>query len=275
MTGAARLAARSAFAAGAGLVHVVVPDEAMSDIALAEPDVLVFGHRFAAPLSDNLRHLLEQADTVVIGPGLGREAGRAEFVIAVLDAAQRAVVDADALTVLAPHRDELARVATVKPLVLTPHRGEFRTLFAEFADGAATDPWAAADEAARATGATVLLKGVPTVIASGEAAPLTVASGNPGLASGGSGDVLSGLVGVFLAQGLPAQTAAAVAAEALGEGAAIAAQQHGPRTMRPMQVVAAMSEVWKVWTRSDEPVDREDYYFPVFYLAELLPPITG
>jgi hydroxyethylthiazole kinase-like uncharacterized protein yjeF len=273
MTGAARLAARSAFAAGAGVVHVVVPDEAMSDIALAEPDVLVFGHPFAAPLAAGLHELLARADAVVIGPGLGREAGRAEFVLAALRVAQRAVIDADALTVLAGHRDELAAHASRIPVVLTPHRGEFRTLFADLADGAATDPWMAARDAARSTSATVLLKGVPTVVAHGEDPVLTIASGNPGLATGGSGDVLSGLIGVLLAQGLGPSIAAAVAAEALGQAALFAAQEHGPRTMRPMHVVGAMAEVWKQWSHNDAPRDGEE--FPEMYLAELLPPLTG
>ena len=273
MTGAARLAARSAFAAGAGVVHVVVPDEAMSDIALAEPDVLVFGHRFATPLSEALQRLLVSADAVVIGPGLGRDAGRADFVLAVLAAARRTVIDADALTVLAGRRSELADLARSRPVVLTPHRGEFRTLFGEYADVAATDPWTAAAESASATGATMLLKGVPTVVAHHGEAVLTVASGNPGLATGGSGDVLSGLVGVFLAQGLSPLVASAVAAEALGEAASVAAQEHGPRTMRPMQVIAALAEVWKQWAHSDAPQEGEE--FPELYLAELLPPLTG
>ena len=273
MTGAARLAARAAFAAGAGVVHVVVPDEAMSDIALAEPDVLVFSHPFAAPLAAGLRELIARADAVVIGPGLGRDADRAGFVLQVLAEAQRAVIDADALTVLAAERAALAEVAARVPLVLTPHRGEFRTLFGEFADLATTDPWTAAEEAARVTSATVLLKGVPTVVAHGRDALLTVTSGNPGLATGGSGDVLSGLIVAFLAQGLAPQAAAAVAAEALGQAATMAAQDHGPRAMRPMHVVAAMAEVWKQWTHNDAPKEGEE--FPELYLAELLPPLTG
>ncbi len=165
MTGAARLAARSAFAGGAGVVHVVVPDQAVSDIALAEPDVLVSGHPFTTPLQESLVELLYRVDAVVIGPGLGREPGRAEFVLAVLEHSRRALVDADALTVLAPHREQLAKLAADRELLLTPHVGEFRTLFPECADGVATNPWDRAATAAELSGATVLLKGVPTVVA--------------------------------------------------------------------------------------------------------------
>jgi NAD(P)H-hydrate epimerase len=175
--------------------------------------------------------------------------------------------------VLKTHREALAAIASRIPVVLTPHRGEFRALFGEFADVADTDPWTAVSDATRVSAATVLLKGVPTVIGHGQDAVLTVASGNPGLATGGSGDVLSGLVGAFLAQGLDPRAAAAVAAEALGQAAMFAAQEHGPRTMRPMHVVGAMSEVWRLWSHNDAPKPGEE--FPEMYLAELLPPLTG
>src|SRR5690606_39725137 len=135
MTGAARLAARSAFAGGAGVVHVVVPDQAVSDIALAEPDVLVSGHPFTTPLQEPLVELLYRVDAVVIGPGLGREPGRGEFVLAVLEHSRRALVDADALTVLAPHREQLANLAADRELLLTPHVGGFRPLVPGCAGG--------------------------------------------------------------------------------------------------------------------------------------------
>jgi NAD(P)H-hydrate epimerase len=109
------------------------------------------------------------------------------------------------------------------------------------------DPWGAAAAAAERSGATVLLKGVPTVIAGSERAPLTVAAGNPGLATGGSGDVLSGLVGASLAQKLQPGTAAALGAQALGRAADLAARRTAARTLRPMDVVAALPDLWREW----------------------------
>lgn len=258
MTGAARLAARSAFAAGAGVVHVVVPDQAVSDIALAEPDVLVSGHPFAAPLQDSLVGLLYRVDTVAIGPGLGRDPGRGEFVLAVLEHSRRALIDADALTVLAPHRKQLAKLAADRELLLTPHVGEFRTLFPECADGVATNPWDRAATAAELSGATVLLKGVPTVVAQTGVPSLSVTSGNPGLATGGSGDVLSGLAAAFLAQGIGAQEAGAVAAYLMGRAADRAALHHGTRGLRPMQVV---SEIPTTWRELDGTVEDHELAF--------------
>jgi hydroxyethylthiazole kinase-like uncharacterized protein yjeF len=204
---------------------------------------------------------------------LGRQANRDGFVLAVLEVPQRAVIDADALTVLADRRDALAEIAGRGDFVLTPHRGEFRALFPEAADAAATDPWAAAQHAVDHCGATVVLKGVPTVVASAGSPALTIAAGNPGLATGGSGDVLSGVIGVFLAQGLAPRDAAAVAAQALGEAATFAGREHGPRAMRPLHVVSALAQVWQVWTIEDQPPDEDDY--PAMTLAELFPPLTG
>ena len=112
MVGAARLAARAAFGAGAGLVHVVAPEASLVTMREAEPDVQCMAQEFAGAIADNVRELLSRADAVAIGPGLGREAGRAEFVLAVLGHARSAVVDADALTVLKnrprPHSPVLA-----------------------------------------------------------------------------------------------------------------------------------------------------------------------
>ncbi len=244
MTGAARLAARSAFAAGAGLVHVVVPDQSASDIALAEPDVLVMGHPFDASLQPELVELLARADAVAIGPGLGREEGRAEFVLSVLAHCKRAVVDADALTVLADHREQLAALAAERDLLLTPHLGEFRTLFPDCAEHAPTRPWDCADLAAERSGATVLLKGVPTVVSSAGQPSLSVTTGNPGLATGGSGDVLSGFAATLLGQSAAPREAGAVAALMLGEAADRAAAELGTRNLRPMQVIAVASAIW-------------------------------
>ena len=131
--------------------------------------------------------------------------------------------------------------------MLTPHPGEFRALFPSLASTRELDPWAAATEAARQSGATVLLKGVPTVVAREGTAPLTIAAGNPGLATGGSGDVLSGVVGTSLAQGLTPELAAALGAQVLGRAADLAARRVTARALRPMDVVAAYPDLWREW----------------------------
>ena len=245
MIGAARMAGRSAFGAGAGLVHVVAPAESVAVLVQAEPDLQTLAHALDQPPSEALLDLVRRADAVVIGPGLGRDVTRRALVAALAREARAVVLDADALTAFHGAVPEL-RALGARPMVLTPHPGEFRTLFPELAPVRELDPWAAA-AAAAASGATVLLKGVPTVIAREGRTPLTVAAGNPGLATGGSGDVLSGIAGTALAQGLAPEIAAAFGAQALGRAADLAARRSSARTLRPMDVVAALPDLWREW----------------------------
>ncbi|HUF35118.1 MAG TPA: NAD(P)H-hydrate dehydratase, partial [Gemmatimonadales bacterium] len=215
MTGAVRLAARAAFAAGAGLVHAVSPPETVAALVEAEPDLQTLAHAFDRAPGAPLLDLVRRADALVVGPGLGRGPGRRELVAALVQGARAAVLDADALVAFQGSMAELRELSTARPLVLTPHPGEFRALFPELASGRELDPWGAAEAAAAASGAVVLLKGVPTVVARAGVSPMTSAAGNPGLATGGSGDVLSGLAGAALAAGLAPDTAAALAAQML------------------------------------------------------------
>jgi len=247
MTGAVRMAARAAFAAGAGLVHAVAPAETVAALVSAEPDLQTLAHPFEGDPSPVLRELVARADAVVIGPGLGRAPGRREFVAALGREARAVLLDADALVAFQGAIEELRRLSEGRPVVLTPHPGEFRTLFPELASQRELDPWGAAAAAAERTGAVVLLKGVPTVVASAGRPGLTIASGNPGLATGGSGDVLSGIIGTALAQQLEPELAAALGAQALGRGADIAARRVSARGLRPMDVIAALPDLWREW----------------------------
>jgi ADP-dependent NAD(P)H-hydrate dehydratase / NAD(P)H-hydrate epimerase len=247
MTGAVRMAARAAFAAGAGLVHAVAPAETVAALVLAEPDLQTLAHPFDRDPSPALQELISRADAVVIGPGLGRAPGRRELVAALSRSARAVVLDADALVAFQGATEELRRLAEGRPMVLTPHPGEFRTLFPELASQRELDPWGAADAAAERSGAVVLLKGVPTVIASTGRPSLTIASGNPGLATGGSGDVLSGIIGAALAQRLDPEIAAALGAQALGRGAELSARRVSARSLRPMDVIAALPDLWREW----------------------------
>ena len=263
MTGAARLAARAAFAAGAGLVHVVTEPGAAAELVQAEPDVQVRSQAWSEPLADEIRELLASADVVVVGPGLGRDDARTRLVGEVLLHAPRAVIDADALHAVAGRLDALRTHAARIPLILTPHPGEFRAVFPDIG---IDDRWAAVQEAARTSGAVVLLKGVPTVIAPADGAVLTVARGNPGLATGGSGDVLSGIIAALWCLRDDAPTTAALGALSLGVAAEFAALDHGVRAMRPMDVIEALPECWAAWAEAPDAV-RD-------VLLQLAPPST-
>jgi ADP-dependent NAD(P)H-hydrate dehydratase / NAD(P)H-hydrate epimerase len=262
MVGAARMAGRSAFATGAGLVHVVAPQPTIEALVQAEPDLQTLAQAFDQPVSEALLELVRKADAAVIGPGLGRGPSRRELVLTIACEAKAVVLDADALVAFQGAAADLHRLAE-RPLVLTPHPGEFRTLFPELAPGREIDPWAAAEAAAKVSGATLLLKGVPTVIARDGRSSFTVAAGNPGLATGGSGDVLCGIVATALAQGSPPEVAAAFGAQALGRAADLAARRTSARTLRPMDVVAALTDLWREWEllRSAPPAPRPPILF--------------
>jgi NAD(P)H-hydrate epimerase len=263
MSGALRLAARAAFGAGAGLVHAVAPQDTIALLVQAEPDVQTLAHPFDQTPSRGLLDLIAGADALVIGPGLGRDPGRRAFVSALAAVATSVVMDADALVAFGGAAAEIRLLATGKRIVLTPHPGEFRTLFPELASVRELDPWAAAASAAETSGATVLLKGVPTVIASARPPMLTIIAGNPGLATGGSGDVLSGLIGTALAQGLEPEVAAALGAQALGRAADLAARRHTARGLRPMDVVQVLPDLWREWEvlRRARPAPRPPVLF--------------
>ncbi len=243
MTGAALHAARAALAAGAGLVKLVAGREAIAAARASLPDVLTVESALGTPLEPAAGEALEWADAIVVGPGLGRAPERRELLHAALwGRPVPAVLDADALTLFpgvpAPDR----------PLVFTPHLGEFRALVGDqLADEAANDRWSAAEQAARQLKGTLLLKGVPTVVADLRGPTLVVASGNPGLATGGSGDLLAGFIGAFLARGAPPAVAAALGAHALGRAAEHGARRWTARSLRPADVLAALPDIWRAW----------------------------
>jgi hydroxyethylthiazole kinase-like uncharacterized protein yjeF len=246
MSGAALHAARAALAAGAGLVKLVAARETIAAAQASLPDALTVESALDETLEPAVADAIDWADAIVIGPGLGREprSTRASFVSAVLSRRPiPTVVDADALHVFR------ADVPTGnRALVCTPHLGEFRALAGDaLADEAANDRWSAAARAATKLKCTVLLKGVPTVIADLRGPEHVVASGNPGLATGGSGDLLAGFVGAFLARGTAPAEAAALGAHALGRAADLGARQWTARSLRPADVLAALPDVWRAW----------------------------
>ncbi|MGH7522586.1 MAG: NAD(P)H-hydrate dehydratase [Gemmatimonadales bacterium] len=247
MSGAALHAARAALAAGAGLVKLIAARETIAAAQASLPDLLTVESALLEQLEPALAEALEWADAVVLGPGLGREPrdARRAFVAAVLSRRPiPTVLDADALHLVTPE----SLTPSPQPRVLTPHLGEFRALGGDaLADEAANDRWSAAGRAAAKLKCTVLLKGVPTVIADLRGPEHVVASGNPGLATGGSGDLLAGFIGAFLARGTAPAEAAALGAHALGRAAEQGARQWTARSLRPADVLAALPDVWRAW----------------------------
>jgi hydroxyethylthiazole kinase-like uncharacterized protein yjeF len=205
-------------AAGAGMIRLGSP----GDPSAPWPTEAVRMHLPAEGWSDAFLEATAKCKAVVIGPGLGTSDAVADEIRAVIAAVSvPLVIDADALTALGP--SDAARTMLQKrsaPSILTPHDGEYARI-AGAAPG--QDRLAAARSLAQATGAIVLLKGALTAVANPEGgAPdvLLSAAGVPALATAGSGDVLSGIIGAFCARGLPAQQAAALGAHVHGRAAA-------------------------------------------------------
>lgn len=217
MPGAAVLAAKGAVAMGAGLVTAAFPEGAYAAIAskLTEPLLLpLYANRegtFAQAALPELRAAMEKASAILIGCGLGMNDDTAYLVSELLSSASCPVVlDADGINIAAAHIDMLKN--RIAPLILTPHPGEMARLCGCTAAEIQADRTGAARRFAQEYGVTLVLKGANTVIADGRSASLFVnRTGNPGMAKGGSGDLLAGMLASLAAQGMEPLKAAAAA----------------------------------------------------------------
>ena len=225
-TGAARLAARGALRAGAGLVTIASPTEALAVNAAASLAVMVRAVDGAPELAEFLAD--KRRNAVLLGPGGGVGPGLREQVAAALASEAAVVLDADALTSFAEDRAFLETAIARRSgrgVVLTPHEGEFTRLFRRIAkDTQVQAKLEKARAAAKAIGAVILFKGPDTVVAAPDGRASIAANAPPTLATAGSGDVLAGMIAGLLAQGMPAFEAASAAAWLHGE----AATEFGP-----------------------------------------------
>jgi hydroxyethylthiazole kinase-like uncharacterized protein yjeF len=202
--GAIRLAAEAALRSGAGLVSVATHPDHASLLNTGRPEIMVH----AAASADAVSFLLKKANAVVIGPGLGQSDNALAMLQTVLAARLPTVLDADALNLLAANQ---ALQADCGPhLLITPHPGEAARLLGLTAAGIEADRFAAIEQLRRRFDCQVILKGAGSLIIDARAnQPVAVCSdGNPGMASGGMGDVLAGLCGSLLAQHYDADEAA-------------------------------------------------------------------
>ncbi len=224
-TGAVRLAAEAAFRADAGYVTVAVPEQSLP---VVEQQLLEAVKR---PLSE-LDDAFERAGAVAVGPGLGRGDEQTAVVRRVLATELPVVVDADALFELEPFERDA-------PTVLTPHSGELGRLLGEQSSEVDAHRLDAAQRAADRFGAVCLLKGADTIVAAPGEGPLVCDLGPPTLATAGSGDVLTGIIGALLAKGMDARLAAAAGAAAQQLAASLTGYRRG---MVASDVIAALPQ---------------------------------
>jgi len=208
MGGAAAMAAEAAGRSGAGLISVITRPQHISAILSRRPECMVLGVEVGEDISVQLNNV----DVLVVGPGIGQGAWGQSLLRQALATNLPMVLDADALNLLAsgqPCDDATAARTGRGNWVLTPHPGEAARLMSDTIDAVLRDRYAAVRGLQQQYGGAVVLKGAGSLIASDAGRTWVCRSGNPGMATGGMGDVLSGVIGGLLAQGLSVEQAAA------------------------------------------------------------------
>ena len=244
-TGAAVLAARAAMRTGAGLVTVATPASQQPIVAslvvepMTEPVEETAERTIGTRAFARLASLADARDAVALGPGLGLEAETKDVVAELVRRVGKPmVVDADALTALVDQLDALA--AAPAPRCLTPHPGEMARLIGGSTGDVQRDRLTIAHYFATTHRVYLVLKGATSVIATPEGRVLLNPTGNPGMASGGTGDVLTGMVGAFLARGLAPTDALTAAVYLHGRAADITARHTGEESLIASDVIAAL-----------------------------------
>jgi NAD(P)H-hydrate epimerase len=239
MAGAPALAARAAFRAGAGKVVVVAEEASRAAVhALVAEATTSAGLPEAAALS-----------AVAVGPGLGTTPAAARLLEESLETGRPAVLDADALNLLAGRPEDVRRRPA--PTVLTPHPAEAARLLSVATPDVVGDPEEAALRLALRSGATVVLKGFRTVVASPDRRVARVLSGNPGMATGGSGDVLTGIVGALLARGFTGWDSASAGAYLHGLAGDLARERLGEESLTASDVVANLGAAFRLLAEAE------------------------
>ena len=243
-TGAAALAAMGALRSGAGLVYLGVPEciYEIEAIKLTEPIVFPLPDQYGKLSTGAVTQVvqaLSKKDAVLIGPGLGQSAGVEAVVCSVLEHFEGPVVlDADGINVMVKHKD-IIRCRT-NPTILTPHPGEFRRLW----DVQEQSSLESAKALALDLGAIVVRKGHNTVITDGFTTYQNP-TGNAGMAVGGSGDVLAGMITAFLGQGMKPLDAAVCGAFIHGAAGDICRDELGEMSMLPTDMLGVLPRLLK------------------------------
>ncbi len=252
--GAAILAARAALRAGAGLVSVATPNNLVPIIqaqvaeAMCVPSAESIEGTLGIGSTEELLKVTGKMSACAIGPGLSTHY---ETVQAVRGLIRRltipAVIDADGLNALDGFTDILKRVKA--PVVLTPHPGEMGRLLGISSDDVQKDRITIASEFAGKYKVTVVLKGAATVVATPHGGVFVNSTGNPGMASGGTGDALTGLIGGLLVQGYSASQAACLGVYLHGRAGDLAAEEKGEASMIAGDLIDKISQAFKETTQ--------------------------
>jgi len=253
LTGAAAMTAQSAIRSGCGIARIACPKTILPILAskttevmtLPMPDVAKKGALSLRGLGDILKRVKEH-DAVAIGPGLGLHHETKELVRRLVSRIDKPmVIDADAINALEGHADIL-KGKKAAPLLLTPHPGEFARLTGNKPTDDIHDRIDKAKSFANEFGVTLVLKGSPSIVADRDGNIWVNSSGNAGMATGGSGDVLTGIIGSLLAQGMNAVDAAICGTYIHGLAGDLAADEFMQRSMIAGDIIAFLPEAFEL-----------------------------
>ncbi len=240
--GAAIMAAEAAARTGAGLVSLATRPEHVAPALTRRPELMVCG----VTSGQELEPWLARPTVLVVGPGLGQSPWSEQMLQQALQSGLPVVLDADALNLLATNRPAVAE--SRDNWILTPHPGEAARLLQSGTAEVQRDRFAAVKSLQRRYGGAVILKGAGSLVRGAEGLTELVSAGNPGMASGGMGDVLSGVLGGLLAQGLNVTQAAALGAGLHAEAADLAVGDWGERSLLATDLVPALCQLLQAET---------------------------
>lgn len=248
MAGAAVLCARAALRAGAGLVRVSVPEELFPILQIGVPEATCITR-------ERLFEDLMQYSAIAIGPGLGDEIQNGNLIKKILYTADKPVVlDADGLNLL---RDDLGAMKNAKAkLIITPHPGEAARLLDRKTQEINEDRLGSALELAAVTGAVTVLKGAGSVVATPEGKTYINTTGNPGMATGGSGDVLTGVIAALAGQGQDPEAAATAGVYLHGLAGDLASDQTGEYGLIARDIADMVALAIKSILEPREPMEK-------------------
>lgn len=233
MGGAVRMAAEAALRVGAGLVTVATRPEHVPVVSGSRPELMCQ----SVLKEEDIQELIDKCSVIVVGPGLGRTEWAEMLLAQVLHSSKPKVLDADALNLLAnvPERRD--------DWIFTPHPGEAGRLLSTNSGSVQQDRFAACDLLQKTYGGVMVLKGAGTLIQNRDHRLRICAAGNPGMATGGMGDILSGVIGGLLAQGLSLEAAAQAGVYVHARAADIAAEIGGERGLLATDLLAHLREL--------------------------------
>lgn len=246
LTGAAKMACRSSLRSGVGLCTLAVEEAIFESVAQSTLETMCASLGDFEQFEDALSTLQQRKSAIVLGPGLGQSLEKQELLAWLIQNTELPmIIDADGLNLLASQRDILKQAHS--PIVLTPHPGEMARLLGTTTRAVQGDRLNSARSFAQEMQVHLVLKGARTIIASPDGRLWINPTGNPGLATAGSGDVLSGMIGAFLARNLPPSLAARAAVYLHGKAADELQKTHGKSGIIASDIIQMIPSLLAQW----------------------------